>query len=618
MRSFLLVLTLGVGCAAPSPPSVALPDLVVRNATVFDSSTGGRTPNQTLVIRDGVIREIRPSAPDDRGVQTLDVEGRLVSPGLIDTHVHLTHQFHVNRVLTETDRNRLARVYLTHGVTTVADMGQPDAWKETLVAWQNSSVPESPHFHLVAGSLCSKHAWDRSPPRHHIIVRSPEEARQKVREYAALGAKRIKLYWKLKRPELEAAFDEARELGLRAFAHMDNGISYVGEAMDVGVRHFEHFFTLYRSVADPDALTPVIAKRFPFEGTKSLDEWTLALAFYHQAIEDTPALREKFDALLDRLADEGGTLSTSINMVASAAGASPVFSVFDPKPPRTEVAVRPAFAPEAAKALALQTFMAQVKRAYEKGVPLRIGTDARNGGEVTLAEMKLLVDAGIPPAAVLQIATLNGARALGIEDRAGRLVVGGPADLVIFDKDPFKASEHFLGGVTTVKGGKVYVPKPSPAAELEAVIRGSGVEAARARWPNREGGPVHATELADVILGLLQDGRVGDARFVLELLPEFLSGEALSDYVHRNTIRDAGFKFYGAGEYDTALAVFMLATELFAEDSIMFDGLGATRAAMGDVAGAIEAFERSFELEPEGPNAKGALEQLRAPPAENR
>jgi hypothetical protein len=51
-------------------------------------------------------------------------------------------------------------------------------------------------------------------------------------------------------------------------------------------------------------------------------------------------------------------------------------------------------------------------------------------------EMRLLVEAGLPPLAVLQAATINAARALRWDDRVGSLQTGKLADLVLLDANP--------------------------------------------------------------------------------------------------------------------------------------------------------------------------------------
>lgn len=188
----------------------------------------------------------------------------------------------------------------------------------------------------------------------------------------------------------------------------------------------------------------MIAEDFPFEGPDSLDEWTLSLALYHHKIEHTAELKAQYDALIETMITNGATVSTSINMLAAAASASPVYSGFDPKPPRFAPVIREGFLPEGVGEAAVQALLSQVRRAHENGLNIRIGTDARNGGEATLAEMQLLVEAGLPVEDVLQIATRNGADALGISNRVGHIEVGRSADIVLFENSPFDDPANFL------------------------------------------------------------------------------------------------------------------------------------------------------------------------------
>jgi imidazolonepropionase-like amidohydrolase len=50
--------------------------------------------------------------------------------------------------------------------------------------------------------------------------------------------------------------------------------------------------------------------------------------------------------------------------------------------------------------------------------------------------MELMTTAGLTPAEVLQAATTNGARLLGLSDSIGRIEPGFLADLVACDEDP--------------------------------------------------------------------------------------------------------------------------------------------------------------------------------------
>jgi len=72
---------------------------------------------------------------------------------------------------------------------------------------------------------------------------------------------------------------------------------------------------------------------------------------------------------------------------------------------------------------------------HRAGVPLVAGTDAIPGFTLQ-RELELYVQAGIPAAEVLRIATWNGAKYSGTLADRGSIEVGKRADLVLIDGDP--------------------------------------------------------------------------------------------------------------------------------------------------------------------------------------
>jgi hypothetical protein len=75
------------------------------------------------------------------------------------------------------------------------------------------------------------------------------------------------------------------------------------------------------------------------------------------------------------------------------------------------------------------------------GGTLMVGTDPTGWGGTlpgpgNHAALRLLVEAGFTPLEVIRIATLNGARYQGIDDRVGSLAEGKRADLVLVDGKP--------------------------------------------------------------------------------------------------------------------------------------------------------------------------------------
>ena len=93
-----------------------------------------------------------------------------------------------------------------------------------------------------------------------------------------------------------------------------------------------------------------------------------------------------------------------------------------------------------------------------------------------LRELELQQEAGFPPLKVIQHATYNGARILGMEDRIGRVRAGWLADLVVVKGNPLanlKIRYPHQGAIEwTIKDGKPY-----NAATLAADVRRMVAEA---------------------------------------------------------------------------------------------------------------------------------------------
>jgi imidazolonepropionase-like amidohydrolase len=70
------------------------------------------------------------------------------------------------------------------------------------------------------------------------------------------------------------------------------------------------------------------------------------------------------------------------------------------------------------------------------GVGILAGCDAMIGGFCLHDELMLMVKGGMSPAAALQTATINPARALALEKTSGTVDTGKRADLVLLDANP--------------------------------------------------------------------------------------------------------------------------------------------------------------------------------------
>ncbi|HET8602040.1 MAG TPA: amidohydrolase family protein [Segeticoccus sp.] len=133
---------------------------------VFDGSSselGGRTE---LLVRDGRIAEMGSSVTRPEGAELIDLSERTVSPGFIDTHVHLTMDAsHLARQTLGSSATKaltglgLAREYLDYGFTTLRDLGSmdPDFPTVDLRDALAAGVVDGPRL-VVAGHVISSTA----------------------------------------------------------------------------------------------------------------------------------------------------------------------------------------------------------------------------------------------------------------------------------------------------------------------------------------------------------------------------------------------------------------------------------------------------------------------------
>jgi hypothetical protein len=121
------------------------------------------------------------------------------------------------------------------------------------------------------------------------------------------------------------------------------------------------------------------------------------------------------------------------------------------------------------------------KALYDAGGTLTLGTDNPSRGEYLAGfsahrELHALVLAGIPPAAALRMATVNGARAMNVSSTLGTIEPGKLADLVVVRGNPLADIRNTRRVQMVLKDGVVY----DPQALLKSVEGKIGFTAPRA------------------------------------------------------------------------------------------------------------------------------------------
>jgi len=402
--------------------------LLIDNVRPFDSRRGRVAPASRIIVESGRIVEITPEPRQVDDAQRIDGGGRVVLPGLIDAHVHVTATSHDLMSLAlkppsliTAESSRIMRDMLLRGFTTVRDAGGADFGLQEAVA---SGLFEGPRL-FVAGFPVSQtggHADMRPKGVRQreffctcaglgligAIADGVGEVRRAVREQVRHGANQIKIMagggiaspsdplegTQFSEDELRAACEEAAAANLYAMAHAYSPRA-VTRAVRAGVRSIEH----------GNLIDQATARVMRSEGAYLVPTLSTYLA----------------------LSDEGQRLGWSAAMLDKLATVG-------------------------------QRGIDAVRLAVSEGVPVVFGTDLlghmhdRQSGEFDLRLQAM------NPVQALQSATLIAAQLMRQEGQLGELVAGAWADLLVVEGDPTRELSMLTrpaGLRLIVQGGRI-------------------------------------------------------------------------------------------------------------------------------------------------------------------
>ncbi|MGE0121784.1 MAG: amidohydrolase family protein [Vicinamibacterales bacterium] len=404
--------------------AVDAPVVALTNARVIDGTGAAARPGQTVLLRQGTIAAIGPTAevtvPAD--ARTIDLAGKSVLPGLVMVHEHFYYPTGPG-VYGQLGQS-FVRLYLAGGVTTIRTAGN-------LNGYMDLTLKRRVEAGEVAGPAIDATMPYVNGPNQFVQmtdVQTEERARRHVAYWADEGATSVKAYMQISRAALGTAIREAHARGLKVTGHLCS-VTYA-EAAALGIDNLEHgFFAATDFVADkqPDVcpgqglgqqtIADLDPQGLPFQTlVKTLVERRVAVTSTLTVFElNTPGrpMPPGLDVLVPQLREQ--YLQNRARVEANAA-----------------TSIYPRLFP---KAMALE-------RAFARAGGLLIaGTDPTGGGGVIPGyanhrQLELLVEAGFTPLEAISIGTLNGARYLGRDGRIGTLAPGKHADLMVVDGDP--------------------------------------------------------------------------------------------------------------------------------------------------------------------------------------
>lgn len=413
---------------------VEAPLIALVHVSVIDGTGSAPQEDQTIVIAEGKIRSIGPSATATvpTTAQTLDLKGYTVLPGLVGMHDHLFFPEGGTPAIYSDMGISFPRLYLALGVTTIRTTGSVAPFTDLEIKRRiDSGRMIGPKMFITAPYLEGPGAY--TPVMHELT--GPDDARRMVNFWADEGATSFKAYINITRDELRAAVEEAHKRGLKVTGHLCS-IGFK-EAAEIGIDNLEHgLFPDSEFVPDkkPDQCPPGNAV------SASLQKLDI----------NGPEVKETIRLLVAKNVALTSTLpvfEASAPLTQNGIGASR--AVLNPRMLNvmsTDARVRyltsrariPADSPTAALVRKSMDF----ERAFAQAGGLLIaGLDPTgNGGVVAgfgdLREVELLVEAGFTPVEAIKIASFNGARFLGEDSRIGSIAVGKQADLMVIKGNP--------------------------------------------------------------------------------------------------------------------------------------------------------------------------------------
>jgi imidazolonepropionase-like amidohydrolase len=450
---------IAVSTAFSGLPGVPPPPRALVGATLVDGTGGPPVPDAVVVLRDGKIdcAGSRAACPVPSGVDVTDLKGLWITPGLVDAHVHFSQtgwadgrpdaidvrpQHPYEEVVSDLARHpeRFGRTYLCSGVTAVFDVGGY-AWTLGLPAWSEASV-EVPHV-MAAGPLLSTidHWLNLPAERQFMVLTDADAARAEVRYLAERGSAAVKVWYIVDKDHpveksaaaVHAAGEEARARKLPLIVHA-TGLEEAKEALRAGAKLLVH--SVGDQPVDDEFLD--LAKK---NGAIYCPTLTVFRGYLRMS---TGAVRHE----APKVDDPNGCLDPiTLARVAETAKLTAPF-------PAERLQAR-----EAGIANVEKVTAANLKKVFDAGIPIAMGTDAGNPltlhGPSVYAEMVAMQAAGLTPLQVLTASTLGGARAMGREKDFGTVEKGKQADLLIVGADPTKDVANLRQVRWVVRGGVV-------------------------------------------------------------------------------------------------------------------------------------------------------------------
>ncbi|PKA82007.1 amidohydrolase family protein [Ulvibacter sp. MAR_2010_11] len=420
--------------------------IALTNVTIIDVENSLQMEEMTIIIEGEKIKSIQPS--DSTSLknigQIIDLKGNYVIPGLIDSHVHLFRPKNRIEILT---------ALLYSGITTVRDMGGDARMYQSLMKEIENGTLDGPDIYYSANFFGptfledprTKFAASGYQPGEAPWMRMITEEtnlQQVVSEVKEVGATGIKVYSNITPPLLNKISNEAHTQGLQMWSHSSVFPSKPSDAVTAGVDVLSHGVGMIFETQSnlPISFNDAIKNHIKLQDFKNTD----ATAPEFLSLFKTMKLNETiFEPTLSswkpiiRAQEQKNAVVEQVNPTAHLKAAA---KTIDP--------------------LAMDDWAKRItKAAYQNGVTIAAGTDFNTTIKWVQDEIIFLTECGLSNLDALKAATLNNARAIGIEDTHGSISINKKANLVILSQNPLEDIKNIRTVISVYKNGKKYLKK---------------------------------------------------------------------------------------------------------------------------------------------------------------
>lgn len=421
------------------------------NATVIPMDRERVLERHTVVVRDGRIAQVGPSAQlaPPAGAQVVDAAGKFLIPGLAEMHAHIPAAQGGNMEPVE----RTLFLYLAGGVTTIRGM-------------QGSPQHLELRGRAARGEILGPRVYAAGPALSGGNTPNAAAAAPRVREQKAAGYDLLKIQGGLSRESFEAIDATAAEVGIPFAGHVPAAIGLNG-ALRYGYASIDHLDSYVEALAGfPDGFAGTNVGFFGSTLVSAAEEArlpALAAATRAAGVAVVPT-----QTLIEHLASPEP---------AEEMARRPEMRYMPPATVAQWVERKRAYQAEAAHTPAANARFIALRRRllkglHDGGVTVLLGSDAPQWWNVpgfsARREAELMAAAGLTPYQVLESATRAPAAHLRAEAEWGTIQPGRSADLVLLDASPLQDVANLWRQAGVMVRGR-WLPQAEIERRLEAI-----------------------------------------------------------------------------------------------------------------------------------------------------